>query len=90
MRDDSKLTKRERQAGAATVSRVEPEDLSRFEGEGGRRVPEQPNEDEPIINRTGNILSMIKKRRSMKVTCERSQVASHSPLAGEEFRMPPS
>jgi hypothetical protein len=39
MRDDSNLTKRERQARAETMSRVEPEDLSRFEGEGGRQVP---------------------------------------------------
>jgi omega-6 fatty acid desaturase (delta-12 desaturase) len=46
MRDDSDLTKRERQARAAMMSRIEPEDLSRFEEEGGRQVPEQRSEDE--------------------------------------------
>ncbi len=46
MRDDSNLTKRERQARAATMSGVEPEDLSRVEEEGGRQVPEQGSEDE--------------------------------------------
>jgi hypothetical protein len=40
MRDDSSLTKRERQTRAATMSRVEPADLSRFEGEGGPEAPE--------------------------------------------------
>jgi hypothetical protein len=46
MRDDSNLTKLERQARAATMSGVEPEDLSRFEEEGGRQIPEQRSEDE--------------------------------------------
>src|SRR5260370_1377443 len=40
MKNDSRLTQRERKASDATVSRVEPEDLSRFEGEGGRQNPE--------------------------------------------------
>ena len=46
MRDDSNLTKRERQARAATMSGVEPEDLSRFEGEGGPEAPEQRTHDQ--------------------------------------------
>ena len=50
MRDDSNSTKRERQARAATMPGVEPEDLSRFEEEGGRQVPDQRSEDEPPAN----------------------------------------
>src|SRR5437867_5332241 len=46
MRNDSNLTERERQTRAAMTSRVEPEDLSRFEEEGGRQIPEQRSEDE--------------------------------------------
>jgi len=46
MRNDSNLTERERQTRAAMMARVEPEDLSRFEEEGGRQVPEQRSEDE--------------------------------------------
>ena len=44
MTDDSKLTNRERQARAATPSWVEPEDLARFEAEGGLEAPEQPTQ----------------------------------------------
>src|SRR3989442_6654281 len=46
MRDDSNLTKPEREAAAATMPRVEPEDLTRLEGEGGRQVSEQRSEGE--------------------------------------------
>src|ERR1700739_4628747 len=46
MENDSDFTKRERQASDATASRIESEDLSRFEGEGGRQIPEQRGQDE--------------------------------------------
>jgi len=46
MKNDSNITKRERTTSDATMSRVEPEELSRFEGEGGRQVPEQRGPDE--------------------------------------------
>jgi acyl-lipid omega-6 desaturase (Delta-12 desaturase) len=47
MRADSNLTKPERPAATATMSRVEPEDLTRLEGEGGRQVSaQQQSEDE--------------------------------------------
>ena len=45
MRDDSNLIKREQQARAARMSRVEPEDLARFEGEGGLEAPEPATPD---------------------------------------------
>src|SRR6266436_258066 len=45
MKNDSKLTQREQKASDATMSRVEPEDLSRFEGEGGRQNPEPRGAD---------------------------------------------
>src|ERR1700745_1457101 len=47
MINDSAITKRERPASDATASCIEPGDLSRFEGEGGRQIPEQPGQDEP-------------------------------------------
>jgi omega-6 fatty acid desaturase (delta-12 desaturase) len=49
MINDSNVSNRERPARAATISRVEPEDLSRLEGEGGRQVPEQSGEDESPV-----------------------------------------
>ena len=40
MGDESSLNKRERPLRAAAMLRVEPADLSRFEGEGGPEAPE--------------------------------------------------
>src|SRR5437867_465915 len=109
MKDDSTLTKSERQARAATMSGVEPADLSRFEEEGGRQVPEQRSEDERpaktsawketvaryqkasvgrgvngIAPEVRTPFARAPQRSSMNVACHGSQVASHSPLAGEE------
>src|SRR5689334_7448363 len=46
MINDSNSTKGIRPAPVATMRRVEPEDLSRFEGEGGPEGPEQRNQDQ--------------------------------------------
>ncbi len=46
MKNDSNDTNRELKASAATMPGVEPEDLSRFEGEGGRQNPGPSGADE--------------------------------------------